>query len=50
VPQTQPFLLALPAKLGLGMLILAASLPAVAMGVDFGVDAALTQIRAALAG
>lgn len=50
VPQTQPFLLALPAKLGLGMLILASSLPAVAMGVDFGVDAAMTQIRAALAG
>ena len=37
VPQTQPFLLALPAKLALGMIALSVGLPSVAAGVNAGV-------------
>lgn len=48
VPQTQPFLLALPAKLSLGILVLGIGLPALTGAVAQGVDMAFTQSRAAL--
>jgi flagellar biosynthetic protein FliR len=38
VPQTQPFLLALPAKLALGVGVLAVALPAMTYGVTVGID------------
>lgn len=38
VPQTQPFLLALPAKLALGVGVLAVTLPAMTYGVSVGIN------------
>ena len=38
VPQTQPFLIALPAKLGFGLLAMSLGLPAVVVGVSRSLD------------
>lgn len=50
VPQTQPFLIALPAKIGLGLLALLLGLPALTVGVQRGMDAVFTQIPRLIGG
>lgn len=50
VPQTQPFLIALPAKLALGVLVLGASLPSLAAILRVGVEIALGHAREIVGG
>lgn len=50
VPQTQPFLLALPAKLGLGLLALSLALPALVVAVQRGVELTFTQLGRMMGG
>lgn len=50
VPQTQPFLISLPAKLAAGMVAMAVGLPALATAVDFGLDTAFDKIGHVLQG
>jgi flagellar biosynthetic protein FliR len=50
VPQTQPFLLALPAKLMLGLLVLALGLPAMASAIDGGLDSTFDYLGRMLGG
>lgn len=50
VPQTQPFLLALPAKLAIGLTVLAVGLPALSAGIRSGVDIAFSHLSQALGG
>ena len=50
VPQTQPFLLALPAKLMVGVLALGLGLPAMAAATRFGVDVTFSHISKMLGG
>jgi flagellar biosynthesis protein FliR len=50
VPQTQPFLIALPAKLALGVLVLGASLPTLAAILRVGVEIALGHAREIVGG
>ena len=50
VPQSQPFLLALPAKLAIGMLVLALALPTTAAAVHAGLDTTFEHLRLALSG
>ncbi|ARU41577.1 hypothetical protein CCB80_10675 [Armatimonadetes bacterium Uphvl-Ar1] len=50
VPQTQPFLLALPAKIGLGLLALSLALPAFVVALQRGVDITFTQLGRMLGG
>lgn len=50
VPQTQPFLIALPAKIGLGMLALLLGLPALTVGVQRGLDSVFTTVPRLLGG
>jgi flagellar biosynthesis protein FliR len=50
VPQTMPFLLALPAKLALGFIALALGLPAVVAGMRIGVEVAFGSLGKMLGG
>jgi flagellar biosynthetic protein FliR len=50
VPQTQPFLLSLPAKLAAGMIVLALGLPALVTAVQGGLDVTFDHIGHALRG
>lgn len=50
VPQTQPFLLALPAKLMVGVFALGLGLPAMAVATRAGVDFTFTQMSRMLGG
>jgi flagellar biosynthetic protein FliR len=50
VPQTQPFLLALPAKLMVGVLALGLGLPAMAAATRFGVDVTFSHMSKMLGG
>lgn len=45
VPQTQPFLIALPAKLSLGMIALAVGLPALVAAVSGGLDITFQHVN-----
>jgi len=45
VPQTQPFLISLPAKLGMGFLCLALGLPALVTAVQGGLDITFDHVR-----
>ncbi|MES1227185.1 MAG: flagellar biosynthetic protein FliR, partial [Armatimonadota bacterium] len=48
VPQTQPFLIAMPAKLTFGILALAFGLPAVIVGVDRSLGLAFNTVHTIL--
>lgn len=50
VPQTQPFLISLPAKLGVGMVVLALGLPALVGTVQGGLDIAFDHLGRVLRG
>ncbi len=50
VPQTQPFLLALPAKLGVGLIVLAVGLPALVVATQSGVDMTFSTVSKMLGG
>jgi len=50
VPQTQPFLLALPAKLALGLVALSLGLPALAAGMRHATDASFQALSQMLGG
>lgn len=50
VPQTQPFLLALPAKLGMGLVVLSVGLPALVVATQTGVDYTFTTMSKMLGG
>lgn len=50
VPQTQPFLLSLPVKLSVGMVILAAGLPALVVATQSGVDMTIETVSKMLGG
>jgi flagellar biosynthetic protein FliR len=50
VPQTQPFLLALPAKLMVGILVLALGLPAMVVATRAGVDFTFSHLSKMLGG
>ncbi|MBS1715063.1 MAG: flagellar biosynthetic protein FliR [Armatimonadetes bacterium] len=50
VPQTQPFLLSLPAKLAAGIVVVSLGLPALVAAVQSGLDSAFTHLGRALGG
>ncbi len=50
VPQTQPFLISLPAKIGLGMVALMLGLPILVVAVQRGLDTVFTQIPRLIGG
>lgn len=50
VPQSQPFLLSLPAKLAVGVVVLGLGLPTIVAAVHRGVDVAFTGLGRLLGG
>jgi len=50
VPQTQPFLIALPAKIALGLLAMLLGLPALTIGVQHGMETVFTQVPRLMGG